>query len=137
MAAVKQSAPLRETSRVAPWLYQIAVRQSLMFRRRHGRRRNMEHRYAEQLENSPRPAVAPDPLDWLIASERRTLIRQAIQRLKPKEAEILLLKYNHDWSYQQIASHLGISASAVESRLHRARHNMRRQLVALDVIESK
>ena len=137
MAVVKQSAPLRDTSRIAPWLYQIAVRQSLMYRRKHGRRRNMEHRYAEHLEGSPRSNTEPDPLDWLIASERRSLIRQGINRLKPREAEILLLKYNHDWSYQEIATHLGISASAVESRLHRARRNMRRQMVALDVIESK
>ncbi len=137
MAVVKQNSPLKETSKVKPWLYQIAVRQSLMYRRKHGRRRNMEHRYAEQIETRPRRSAPQDPLDWLIASERQSLIRDGIARLNPKDAELLLLKYTQDWTYRQIAEHLGTTASAVESRLHRARRNMRRQMVALEVIETK
>ena len=136
MAVIKQKSPLKDKTKVAPWLYQIAVRQSLMYRRKHGRRRNLQNRYAEEVESSPRQST-PDPLEWLIASERRSLIRKAIDRLLPREAEILLLKYTQDWSYKQIAQHLGVSESAVESRLHRARRNMRRELVALEVVESK
>ncbi|NQT38292.1 MAG: sigma-70 region 4 domain-containing protein, partial [Planctomycetes bacterium] len=56
-------------------------------------------------------------------------------RLSRRESEILMLKYTEDWSYRQIADRLGISASAVESRLHRARHRLRSELAALDVIE--
>ena len=40
-----------------------------------------------------------------------------------------------NWSYQQIADHLGVSHSAVESRLHRARKRMRAELAAMEVIE--
>ena len=76
-------------------------------------------------------------LDWLIATERRVLIRQALDRLPPKETEILLLKYTQDWKYQQIAEHLGISVGAVESRLHRARHKLRGEMIALEVIDTK
>jgi len=141
MAVVKQkasgTAQLRDTSKVAPWLYQIAVRQSLMYRRKHGRRRNMEQRYAEQLQATPPPNKSPDPLSWLLANERRQLIRKGIERLSPKEAEMLMLKYTQDWSYRQIANHLGMTESAVESRLHRARKNLRKQMVALEVIEAK
>jgi RNA polymerase sigma factor (sigma-70 family) len=48
-----------------------------------------------------------------------------------RDAELLLLKYTEDWSYRQLADHLGISTSAVEARLHRAREKMRRQLAQL------
>lgn len=137
MAVLKQKAPLRDKQKVAPWLYQIAVRQSLMYRRKHGRRRNMEQRYAEQLRSGAVPNHSPDPLSWLLAHERRQLIRQGVEQLNPKEAEILMLKYTQDWSYKQIAQHLGTTASAVESRLHRARKNLRQRMVALEVIESK
>lgn len=141
MAVVKQkasdSAQLRDASKVAPWLYQIAVRQSLMYRRKHGRRRNMEQRYADQLQATPPPNKSPDPLSWLLANERRQLIRKGIERLAPKEAEMLMLKYTQDWSYKQIANHLGMTESAVESRLHRARKSLRKQMVALEVIEAK
>ena len=78
---------------------------------------------------------AEDPLDWLLADERRQLIRQALARLPKRDGEILLLKYTEGWSYHQLADHLGISHSAVEARLHRARQRMRQELTALNVIE--
>ena len=137
MAVIKQKAPLRDDAKLAPWLYQIAVRQSLMYRRKHGRRRNLEQRFAAEVEVHPRQSQPVNPLDWLIASERQQLVRSAVEKLNPKEAEMLLLKYTQDWTYKQIAEHLGISESAVESRLHRARRNLRREMVALEVVETK
>ena len=71
-------------------------------------------------------------LDWLLAGEQRKLVRSALRRMPRRDAEILILKYTEDWSYRQLAEHLGLSTSAVEARLHRARHKMRRLLVALD-----
>ena len=62
-------------------------------------------------------------------------MRVALERLSERDAEILLLKYTENWSYQQIADHLGVSHSAVESRLHRARKRMRAELAAMAVIE--
>ena len=78
-----------------------------------------------------------DPLEWLLADERRRLIRRALTQLPERDAEILLLKYTENWSYHQIAEHLGVSHSAVEARLHRARQRMRQELAALEVIEAR
>ena len=60
----------------------------------------------------------------------------AIKRLVRRDAEILLLKYTEDWSYRELAEHLGISESAVEARLHRARQRLRSELAVLDVVEA-
>ena len=49
-------------------------------------------------------------------------------RLDDRDAELLLLKYTEDWSYRQIAANLGVSESAVEARLHRARQKLRSAL---------
>ena len=76
-----------------------------------------------------------DPLDWLLAEERRGLIRRGLEKIPRRDAEILLLKYTENWNYHQIAAHLGISHAAVEARLHRARRRLRNELVALEVIE--
>ena len=54
-----------------------------------------------------------------------------------RDAEILLLKYTEDWSYRQLAGRLGITESAVEARLHRARLRLRAELASLEVIEVK
>ena len=47
------------------------------------------------------------------------LVRDAVERLPRRDREILLLKYTEDWSYRELAGHLGVSESAVEARLHR------------------
>ena len=137
LAAVRQRAPLSDPTKVAPWLYRLAVRQSLLYRRRMGRKRRREQGYGEEYRPTEEDPRGYDPLGWLLAEERRSLVRTAIARLPRKDAEILLLKYTEDWSYHDIAAHVGISHSAVESRLHRARAQLRRQLAALDVIEAK
>ena len=137
LAAVHQAAPIADASKVAPWLYRLAVRQALLYRRKCGRRRRLTDRYGEQLrgvEAGGRGEVL-DPLGWLLAEERRALVRRALAVLPPRDAEILLLKYTENWNYHQIAAHLGVSHSAVEARLHRARRRLREELVALDVIE--
>jgi len=136
LAAVRQSAPLEDRGKVAPWLYRTAVVQSLLYRRRQGRRRKLTRGYAERCRPTEHDPRQPDPLGWLLADERRRLVRAALERLARRDAEILLLKYTEDWSYRQLAEHLGISASAVEARLHRARKRLREQLAALQVVEA-
>ena len=79
--------------------------------------------------------VEAEPLDWLLLDERKAYVREALQRLPPRDAEILLLKYTEDWSYRDLAGHLGISESAVEARLHRARGKLRDALADSSVIE--
>ncbi len=123
-----------EPQKVAPYLYRMAVRQSLLWRRKSGRRRKKIDRYAGLCEaDSPRDY---DPLEMLLADERRVLIRQALSSLNHRDAEILLMKYTMKSSYREIASLLGVSESAVETRLHRARKRMRTALAALEVVES-
>ncbi len=113
-----------DATKVAPWLYRLAVLQSLMYRRKQGRQRKLVDRYARR-SPSGGAAAEPDPLQWLLADERRRLVRTALEQLAPRDAEILLLKYSQDWNYHQLSRHLGVSPSAVESRLHRARGRLR------------
>ena len=71
LAAVRQKAPLNDPEKVAPWLYRLAVRQSLLYRRKQGRRRKMIDRYAERVRPSESDARESDPLSWLLTEERR------------------------------------------------------------------
>ena len=38
-----------DAGKVAPWLYRLAVLQSLLYRRKCGRRRRLQDRYAERV----------------------------------------------------------------------------------------
>lgn len=136
LAAVRQAAPLADAGKIAPWLYRLAVLQSLLYRRKCGRQRRLNARYNQAVQYDGCGAQpAADPLSWLVAKERRALVRRALANLARRDAEILLLKYTEDWSYHRIAAHLGISHAAVEARLHRARARLREELAALDVLE--
>jgi RNA polymerase sigma-70 factor (ECF subfamily) len=132
--AVLKKPPLEVNAARRPaWLYGVAVRIAILYRRRLGRRR----RFLERLESAAtrNDRHDDDPLGWLLADERQRLVRQALARLAPKDRELLLLKYTEDWSYVDIADHLGLSASAVEARLHRARGRLRSELAAREVLE--
>jgi len=135
LAAVRQASPIRDTSRVAPWLYRLAIRQVLLYRRKAGRQRKLKNRFAEETSPTEADPRQLDPLGMLLAEERRTMVREAMTRLNGKDAELLMLKYTENWSYRQISAHLGISESAVEARLHRARRRLRTELMAMQVVE--
>jgi len=133
LAALEQRAPLNDKAKVAPWLYQLAVRQSLLYRRKVGRSRKLTNQYAQRVRPGEADQAAPSPLKWLLADERRGLIRSALGSLSESDAEILLLKYTEGWSYRQVAHHLDMTHSAVEAKLHRARKKLRIALASLNV----
>ncbi len=120
LAAVRQQAPISDVEKVTPWLYRLAVTHSLLYRRKQGRRRKLIDRYVERTRPTESDRSG-NPLEWLLAKERKEQIRKAIKQMPKRDAEILLLKYTEDWSYRDLAKHLGITESAVEARLHRAR----------------
>jgi RNA polymerase sigma-70 factor (ECF subfamily) len=130
--AIEKGHQLRDPESAAPWLYRLAVMAALQYRRRQGRRRKLLDRFVERRMPQEQDARELDPLDWLLADERKALVRKALARLPRRDAEILLLKYTEDWSYHQLAEHLGLTSSAVEARLHRARQKMRKALSAVD-----
>lgn len=136
LAVVRGRAPLLDAAKVAPWLYRLAVVQALLYRRRCGRQRKLLDRFTQRWPLAEHDSSTNDPLVWLLADERRQLVREALEKLPPRDAEILLLKYTEHWSYQQLAAHLGISHAAVETRLHRARARLRAELTKLEVIEA-
>ncbi|MEN6405535.1 MAG: sigma-70 family RNA polymerase sigma factor [Thermoguttaceae bacterium] len=133
LAALRQHAPLTDPAKAGAWLYRLAVRYSLLYRRKQGRRRKLVDRYVQRCQPGEADARPSDPLDWLLNEERRGHVREALSRLSERDREILLLKYTEDWSYRALAEHLGVSESAVETRLHRARQRLRTELAARNV----
>jgi RNA polymerase sigma-70 factor (ECF subfamily) len=135
LAALDQRAPLTDPAKVGPWLYRIAVRRTLLYRRQRGRQQKLVDRYAwvRNVVSSGETGATADPLEWLVLDERRSLVREALGRLARRDAEILLLKYTEDWSYRELAAHLGVAESAVEARLHRARSRLRAALMNLNL----
>ncbi len=71
-----------------------------------------------------RDAKTPSPEAAMQAKERAKRLRDGIAQLKREDRTILLLSLD-DVPYQQMASVLGISVSAVKSRLYAARNRLK------------
>ena len=114
---------LEDQSKAAPWLYRIAIRQAQMFWRSQQR----HARVTIGVDESPADPKQ-NPLQWILTRETNDLVRQAMSELKSRDREILMLKHTEDWTYQQIADHIGISRDKVIYRLERARQRLRTRL---------
>lgn len=134
LAAVAQSAEAAEVANVQAWLYRVAVRQSLLWRRQLGREKRRTQGWADRRRQLPETnGHTLDPLRWLLVDEERELVRQALEQLKPRDRELLLLKYTEHWTCRELAERLGINTSAVETRLERARRRLRTALARFDI----
>jgi RNA polymerase sigma factor (sigma-70 family) len=116
---VKKAGRLRDCGLLTNWLYGVALRISNKERARGERRRVVERRAAEQ---APRTAGAPEP------SELRSLIDEEIRRLPERYRVPLLLCHVEGLRHDEVARRLGCPIGTVESRLSRAREQLRSRL---------
>ena len=130
LAASKQPQLAANSEGICKWLYRVAVRQSLLYRRQKFRHRSKVVAAAER-GAAGTGGQTDDPHQLLIASEQRELVRMALDKLSSRDCEILMLKYSDGWSCREMAERLGVSESAMKSRLLRARKNLRQQLLNL------
>ena len=63
----------------------------------------------------------PDPHLVAVQREREVVIQRLLATLPPEDRSAVVLCYWYDYSYEEIADTLGLSVSAVKSRLSRAR----------------
>ena len=134
LAAVTQSQRPAWTNpgHLVGWLYRLTVRQVLMHRRKAGRRRGLIERYVNRgggidVDRNE----SPSPLAWLLLDERKKIVRDALGRLAPRDADLLMLKYTEGWTARQLAERLNLEISTVEARLHRAKRKLRAELSTL------
>lgn len=114
-----------DPQRVAPWLYRLAVRQSINFHRKMGRKSN-----AKPSPNLDVTDSSSEPLDWLLQQEQQAATARAIEKLPPRDRDILMMKYNENWSYKKLAKTLGVKEKTVEYRLMKARKLLRSLIIA-------
>ena len=71
----------------------------------------------------PNPEPAPDEAAELAA--QRDAVRAALQRLAPRDREVIALKYHAELSNAELADVLGVSPTNAGTLLHRAMTKLR------------
>lgn len=126
----------RGEAALSTWLYQVALHTLL-----DQRRRTLRHRRPLPLEPAedgrgdlPVPAAEERPDEALVRSERRRLVREAMDRLPRYFREVLILRELEGMSYRDMARILALAQGTVESRLFRARERLAAELRRLEEI---
>jgi len=92
------------------------------------RRRRLRWLSLDEVEPSqPILDERPRPEDTLLERESCVEIRTLLQSLPADYRLILVLRYWHDLSYEEMAHIVGTSESAIKSKLHRARQMLAQQ----------
>lgn len=68
------------------------------------------------------------PEDVYEHRQQSSAVRDAIQGLDEKYREVLVLRYQEELSYEQIAEVLEVPVSTIETRIHRAKKMLREKL---------
>jgi RNA polymerase sigma-70 factor (ECF subfamily) len=85
-------------------------------------------RPAVSLDEAPPRSSACNPEAAVLQREVRERVQQLLTPLSPTDRAAVTLRYWYDCSYEEIARMLDLTASAVKSRLHRARRALAQTL---------
>ncbi len=109
-----------ELGAMSTWLHQITVNRCLNVRRRLKRWLPLN-----QSEWQERHASDPLPLETVLRSEEGQRVWAGVQQLPLKQRAVIVLRYYHDLSYEDIATVLQCPLGTVRSRLHTAHKHLR------------
>jgi RNA polymerase sigma factor (sigma-70 family) len=119
---LQRDLPVEFHKNLKGYLYRAAVNVSLATIRSRSRQKIADG--VEDLEDTAHGSVSsPD-------DEAKRRLTQAIAALNPRAVEILILRYEHDYSDTEIAKMLGKSRGTIAVTLYRARARLKKLLSA-------
>jgi RNA polymerase sigma-70 factor (ECF subfamily) len=121
VGAFKGMKGFQERASVKTWLTRILVMQVARWRRDQKRHRRV---HGSEVETEP----ATGSLSGAV--EARLDLMEAVGRLSPEHRDVVVLRELEQLSYEEMAAVLGVPRGTVESRLHRARGELRERLRA-------
>lgn len=128
----KSCKSFRSGEKFSTWLFTIAAnlaRNHFRWRSRHPNLSlDAEHPETEQSLGSTLQANSPAPSDSVLTSERAAVVRRAVQQLPDDLREAIVLCEWEELSVAEAAAILEATPKAVESRLYRARKELRENL---------
>src|SRR6266511_2138383 len=133
--AYRKAKTFRGNSQFSTWLYRLTINAALGKIRRNKKTKEVEYeeflpKFQEDGHHLVRPVV-----DWSNAldenyakQELQQLLKEALDQLKPLDKSVVVLSDLEGLSDKEIAAALGLTVSAVKTRLHRARLFLRGKL---------
>lgn len=126
LKAYQNLSQLKDKNKFEYWLYRIAANECKMWLRK---RQHDWILLSEDIEaQRDLSDLAPMPDEELIKAELHAKVIKAVESLSEKNRQVVKLFYFEGLALREISESLGISLSAVASRLHHAKAELRRRL---------
>lgn len=117
--------PAEVDGHVAEWLFTVCRNRSLDVLRKEGRMKRFEDGQIERLT-----AVEPRPGRTLERAEQHEVVLRLIGKLPHNQQEVVRLKFQNGFSYQQISRITSLSVTNVGFILHTAIKALRQEMAA-------
>ncbi len=120
-----------ETQKFSTWIYRIGTNLCIdrLRRRRASYSLDAEITDGDGLDGYDLlPSKEQTPEAHLILSETQERVRRAIDTLPEKYKSIVILRYLHDLSLQEISDILRMPVTTIKTRVHRGREYLRKKL---------
>lgn len=107
------------------WLFKIATNNCIDFIRRKRKftfsiDRTMESDSGQEMQFEIKSPML-DPEEKMIKKQKAALMRDVVEKLKPRYKRLVELRYFHERSYEEIADELQLPLGTVKAQLFRAR----------------
>ena len=127
LSAYRAIGNFRGEANFSTWLYRIALNHATTRRKS----LNTRQQRSVPIENTePASDPHPGPAESMEKKEIRQRVQQALNRLDPEDAAVILLRDLQDVPYEEVARVLEIPVGTVKSRLHRARQALKSELAS-------
>jgi RNA polymerase sigma-70 factor (ECF subfamily) len=124
LSVFNQLGRFKGQSKLSTWLTVITINKCRSHRRGWFRRWRMIRRRREEAPADAAPAAD----EGARRDETAARVRLAVQKLRPRDREVIVLHYLEQQDVAEMTQLLGASHNAVEVRLHRARQRLKELL---------
>ncbi|MEM6692623.1 MAG: RNA polymerase sigma factor, partial [Planctomycetota bacterium] len=123
LSILRSDPSIDDPTKIRSWLYRIIVRRVADHLRRKYRKEQFEESYGNDYQT--RLETHSEGWDWLLASEQRSSLQQAISELEPMQKQLIVLRFVHDQSYEALAERFDVTTRSIEYQLVQAKHKLR------------
>jgi RNA polymerase sigma factor (sigma-70 family) len=117
------------------WLFKIATNNCIDFMRK----KRVSYSLDKPMENEEGGEMSinirsdgPDPEETVIKKEKVKMMREVVEKLKPRYKLLVEMRYFEELSYEEIAVKLGLPTGTVKAQLFRARDLLQNILKKMD-----
>ncbi len=119
---------LKNPNQFSGWLYVIATRQCLAYlRKKRIETESLEDMDTDMIENTAYSKYVAAEQAKANADAQRAVVKKLLAKLKESERTVMILHYFGDMTCAEISRFLGVSPSAIKSRLSRARQRLKKE----------